>query len=376
MSANVAIVGGGLSGLHAAALLERQGIHDWVLLEARPRLGGRICSVSSAGLATADGIDRFDLGPAWFWPDLQTRLDRLVQQLGLTRFGQHEAGATLVERSPGEPALRVRGHAGVPPSMRLQGGMGALVDALQRRLDPARVVTGFHVRQLRIDGTDVAVTGTDASGGTAVWRARHVLLAVPPRLAAQAIGFEPALPPDSTRRWLATPTWMAPHAKYVAVYGTPFWREEGLSGAARSAVGPMVELHDACMPGGSAALFGFLGVPAHVRQRAGDEALRAACRSQLVRLFGARAAHPEAELLKDWAQDPLTATPADLDDPGHPEGGLPPAVFEGPWQSRVTGIASEWAPQFAGYVAGAIEAAEAGVERLAGGLSPSIARDG
>ena len=39
------IVGAGLSGLYAAYLLERQGRQDYVLLEARDVLGGRIASV-------------------------------------------------------------------------------------------------------------------------------------------------------------------------------------------------------------------------------------------------------------------------------------------------------------------------------------------
>ncbi|EDT04545.1 hypothetical protein BamIOP4010DRAFT_1927 [Burkholderia ambifaria IOP40-10] len=59
---------------------------------------------------------------------------------------------------------------------------------------------------------------------------------------------------------------MAPHAKYIAIYDTPFWRDQGLSGEARSARGPFGEIHDASMPGGCAALFGFFGVPAQVRQ--------------------------------------------------------------------------------------------------------------
>jgi monoamine oxidase len=52
----------------------------------------------------------------------------------------------------------------------------------------------------------------------------------------------------------------------------PFWREQALSGSARSSIGPMGEIHDVSMPGGHAALFGFLGVPARVRGKAGSSA--------------------------------------------------------------------------------------------------------
>ncbi len=43
-AARTAIAGAGLSGLHAAFLLEQQGIGDYALLEARDTPGGRIAS--------------------------------------------------------------------------------------------------------------------------------------------------------------------------------------------------------------------------------------------------------------------------------------------------------------------------------------------
>ena len=158
---------------------------------------------------------------------------------------------------------------------------------------------------------------------------------------------------------------MAPHAKYVAIYDRPFWREQGLSGEARSACGPLGEIHDASMPGGSAALFGFFGIPAHLRQGVPEADLRVHCRAQLARLFGPQASTPQAELFKDWAIDPYTATAADIDSLGqHPEAPASGAS-SGPWAGRLTGIGSEWSRQFPGYVAGAIEAASVGVRSLA-----------
>lgn len=71
-SARFVIVGGGLSGLYAAALLEQHGITDYLLIEARHKPGGRILSLKASGNqasepATISGaIDRVDLGPTWF----------------------------------------------------------------------------------------------------------------------------------------------------------------------------------------------------------------------------------------------------------------------------------------------------------------------
>lgn len=116
-SARIAIIGGGLSGLTAAMLLEQQGVRDVVLFEARQTLGGRILSVDAAGAvvdAREPALDRFDLGPSWFWPGLQPQLDRLVDELGLRRFAQFEEGDLLVERAPREAPLRMKGYASHP----------------------------------------------------------------------------------------------------------------------------------------------------------------------------------------------------------------------------------------------------------------------
>jgi monoamine oxidase len=362
--ARIAIVGGGLAGLVAAWRLQQQGVRDVVLFEARDTLGGRIASVDAHGLradTAQSALDRFDLGPTWYWPAMQPQLDGLVTELGLQRFDQFEAGDLLVERSAQQPPQRMRGYASDPPSMRLAGGTGALVAALSARIDPATVRTGQTVRSLSCEATHVELTVDDAAGEPTTWQAEQVLLALPPRLAASRLQFDPPLPPDLAHHWQATPTWMAPHAKYVAVYDSPFWREQGLSGGARSSVGPMGEIHDVSMPGGHAALFGFLGVPARVRRQVSNEVLRAHCRAQLARLFGEQAGMPLGDALQDWAAEALTSTDDDLEATGHHAAPPPSSPDGGAWQGRLIGIGSEWSPQFSGYLAGAVDAAERGV---------------
>lgn len=114
-------------------------------------------------------------------------------------------------------------------------------------------------------------------------------------------------------------------------------------------------------PGGKAALFGFLGVPADVRSRVSEEELIAACRTQFVRLFGSQAENPEAEFIKDWAKEIYTATETDQRSSGdHPMPALSPS--SGAWANRVTGIGSEWSREFTGYLAGAIDAVNRGLD--------------
>lgn len=369
--ARIAIVGGGLAGLYAAFRLEQRGIEDYVLLEARHTYGGRIESVSSGEFSVSGGsnvqrdLDRFDLGATWFWPTLQPRLDRLVRELGLERFEQNATGDIVVERSPHQLPTHMGSYATSPQAVRLVGGMSALVDALHRKLTTTRLRGDQRVRHMRCAGDRIELNVEDSHGQLTSCSVEQVLLAVPPRLAAATIGFQPELPNTLVRAWRDTATWMAPHAKYIAIYDTPFWREQGLSGEGRSASGPLTEIHDASMPGGSAGLSGFIGVPALIRRKTSPSALRALCRAQLERMFGPQAAAPKAMVVKDWAEDVLTATEADQDADVQQHGSAPAASpTSGVWCGRLVGVASEWASHFPGYVAGAIEAADHGVQML------------
>lgn len=364
-SARVLIIGAGLAGLYAAWRLQQAGCHDYVLLEARDRPGGRILSPHSRGNAPA--ASRIDLGPTWFWPAHQRAFAALLRTLDLPAFEQHHAGDVLVERVAGHPAQRFAGSIGMAGSMRLAGGMAALVDALQAGIDQTRLHFGTRVRRIEALDHALQLEIEQAEGEVGHWRAQQVLLALPPRLAATRLRFEPALPAGLLSEWQATPTWMAPHAKYVAVFESPFWRARGLSGTAQSGVGPLAEIHDASLPDGDAALFGFIGVPARARRGVSEVALRDACRHQLVRLFGSDAAAPAAEFLKDWAADPLTADAADLDAAAHHAEAPAAEVREQPWASRLIGIGSEWSAEFPGYLAGAIDAAETGLARVLAG---------
>lgn len=359
-STSVVIVGAGLSGIYAAYLLQQQGLHDYVVLEAQSRLGGRLLSESVAEAS-------FDLGGTWFWPDMQPQLDAVIQGLGVRTFYQHEAGLMVFEQSTTAPIQRFEGQAA--GALRLEGGMGVLVDALAAKLPNEKLHLGHRVRRIaQREDENILVESVTKQGQVHRLLTQHVLLALPPRLAVEHIEFEPPLPTALAREWANCPTWMAPHAKYLAVYPRPFWREQGLSGSGRSYVGPMVEIHDASPAEGMGAIFGFIGVPAASRQKVPAATLIALCRTQLVRLLGDQASRPTAEWLKDWSQDEYTATRADAASAsGHPH--APPSTPQGaPWQGCLAGIGSEWSPVFPGYVAGAIDAASRGTQKLVADL--------
>ncbi|WP_220335126.1 flavin monoamine oxidase family protein [Paracoccus thiocyanatus] len=351
----VLIIGGGLAGLTAAWQLHRAGI-DFLLVEARDRLGGRILTAGAGGLPAADG---FDLGPSWFWPGMHPGMDRLVAELGLAAFAQAGEGALLFQRA-GRPAPeRYPMMQQEPASMRLAGGTGAIIAALAARLPADRIRLGTRIARITHGQAGIVAHLADWPAPIA---ASHVICALPPRLLA-AIALDPAPKAATLDLWRGTPTWMAPHAKMFALYDRPFWRDAGLSGAAHSQTGPLVEMHDATTASGKAALFGFVGVPAPHRVQAGRDAVVAASVAQLGQLFGPQALTPLATLYHDWAADPLTATALDQAAGEHPAGGQ--RDWSGAiWRDRLTLAGSETAVQTPGYLAGAIEAGERAAAKL------------
>jgi monoamine oxidase len=246
--------------------------------------------------------------------------------------------------------------------MRLAGGTAAAVRALARELSPDSILLRTKVKGMMLVSAGVRLTVENASGEQDIIDAGHVIAALPPRLIEATITFSPAQEGATAGRWRDTPTWMAPHAKFFAIYDRPFWRAAGLSGTAQSIAGPMAEIHDATTASGRAALFGFIGVGAEQRAAVSEETLKIACLVQLERLFGPAARSPVATLLKDWAVDPLTATSTDLVAAGHPVV-RDDAWVTGGWDGRLSLAGSETSPTEPGYLSGAVTAAQRAVSQ-------------
>ncbi|WP_375772518.1 NAD(P)-binding protein [Archangium gephyra] len=64
VTARIGIVGGGLSGLYAATLLEERRVEDSVLLEVQETLGGRVLSVAPSLGAHGGGLEARPGGPS------------------------------------------------------------------------------------------------------------------------------------------------------------------------------------------------------------------------------------------------------------------------------------------------------------------------
>lgn len=358
MSYPIVVIGAGLSGLYSSYLLAEAG-HRVLLVEARERIGGRIVSEYAA-----DSEHRVDLGPSWFWPGINPRLEALLATLGLRSFAQHHAGALSIERADGQVLRQAITWAQQPESHRVEGGMQALVEALAARFgERVHVKTGTRLLKMIQHSHAIELQFEDHAG---VWSqlAAQVIVTIPPRLLAQDIVMEPAWPLELQQQLRNTPTWMAQHAKFVAVYPTAFWREQGLSGAAMSQRGPLSEIHDASDEHGNvAALFGFVGASASYRAGVGEVQMKRLALAQLSRLFGEQAAQPLQMYLQDWSTEPLTASQSDR----HPLAMHPlyrPSPVPAPWQQRLWLAGTEQSAEFGGYAEGALDAAERAVDQV------------
>jgi monoamine oxidase len=349
---DVVIVGGGLCGLALANSLHEQG-RGFALYEARGRLGGRILSVPCSIAAMT-----VDLGPTWYWPDTQPRISRLVSELGLVSFPQHDSGAVLRLNEADKKPETVAVDSVYGGAQRVEGGLGSLVDALAQRLPAECLHLGHELYSVRDRGDHVELHFR-CGEVTVIVLARNVVLAVPPRLLEEHVRFDPPLEPSMREAMRSTHTWMADQAKVVVGYERPFWREAGQSGNAFVTHEQVVlgEIFDACdRAGEKAALGGFFALSPQFRASIHPAAMPMLISSQLVQVFDLPAENGEQHM-QDWATERFTCSTLDLTPPDvHPEYGNP-ILRQRLWNSKVHFGASETAGYGGGYMEGALEAA-------------------
>jgi monoamine oxidase len=347
---NVAITGGGLTGLSLANALEHKGF-DYCLFEARDRTGGRVLSRQCPVPAIS-----VDLGPTWFWPQTQPAMVQLVSELGLTAFSQSDDGTAWVLTDPNEKPQKLENQTVHAGALRIAGGMARLTDLLTSKLPLHRVALSHVLTSVEDRGGHVELR-FQTPEGELTQTAERVVLAMPPRLIEEHVLFRPSLSDQTQRALLARPTWMARQAKAVTVYADAAgFREKVGSGNAfihhEHAV--LGEVFDASsLAGDVAALGGFLALqPAdRARFREGMEML---VNSQFVQLFGPAF---EAGTLhyQDWAAEPFTCASLDRrEDASSQPHVADPSLPSTLWDGKLQFAGSEFAAQQAGYLEGAL----------------------
>lgn len=428
MTRDAIVIGAGLSGLVCARRLIAAGA-DALVVEAQPRIGGRLATGRVGGAAV-------DLGGHWMSVD-QPRLLALAGELGVASAPQPRHGrAVLDDGAPGffaqlAAALAqwraVRGitrltraipddaPGAAPDAARLDaiavgawlaGTIGnpiarariAMHAELVFAADPAGLSVLGYLARLGTTG-GFAPRGPDLPGGgrdhlfiggaqrlalalagqlgpavrldtpvLAIGRdgaaftvrspagsdtARHVVLALPPRL---AVRIAPSLPAPVRR--LAEAMHPGAVVKCFAAYAHAFWRDAGLSGEAYRPTGTVRAVVDASPPeGGPAMLLAFIvGAAAATWHDRSPHDRRREVLDTLAAIFGEPARAPLDYLEADWSIDPWSAGCV----AGTPPGALtadPAAAWRGV-HDRIHLAGTEAAIRWPGYMEGAIEAGE------------------
>ena len=186
-------------------------------------------------------------------------------------------------------------------------------------------------------------------------------MTLPPTLAG--LEYDPPLP--SWRDQLTQRMPAGSVIKAYAIYPEPFWRNDGLNGQAISDAGPVKVTFDNSPPSGRpGVLLGFLeGKEARTWARRSQAERREAVIGCFVRYFGDAAAHPEQYIERDWMAEEFTR-------------GCYGAHFApGVWTSygealrapagRIHWAGTECAPEWNGYMEGAVRSGEAAAEEVA-----------
>ena len=252
------------------------------------------------------------------------------------------------EDTPGDFNRLINTGGGAQES-RFVGGSQLVAIRLAERLGrrvvlraPARRI--FHSRRgVRVE-TDTA---------TAV--GKRAIVALAPTLAGR-IEYRPVLP--ALRDQLTQRFPMGSVIKCEAVYDTPFWREQGLTGQAVSDAAPVRITFDNSPPDGSpGVLVGFIeGAEARLYARRTADERRDAVLRNFATYFGDRALRPTAYHDKDWSSDPWAR--------GCYTGILPPGVLldYGPAIREPVGrlhwAGTETATIWQGYMDGAVRSGE------------------
>jgi monoamine oxidase len=243
---------------------------------------------------------------------------------------------------------------------RFVGGSQLVAERVARRLGN-RVLLSSPVRRIIRDGKGVTVSGPGFR-----MRAKRVIVAVPPALAAR-MDYHPRLP--AVRDQLTQRVPMGTVTKVQCVYPRPFWREDGLAGQATSDTGPVKITFDNSPPDGRpGVLLGFLeGDDGRVASRWSRAQRRSAVLESFARYFGDRALRPEAYVERDWAAEEYSR--------GGYAGFFPTGVWTGYGAAlrrpvgRIHWAGTETSPVWNGYMDGAVRSGERAAREVLAALT-------
>ena len=219
------IVGAGLSGLVTAYKLLQCGEEDFIILEARDRVGGRVLTQKN-----------IDLGATWL-QSYHTALLSLLDELDVKIFDQFSEGQSILVYNSMAPAHYFEVDSKQPSSKRIVGGTSTVIQALFEKVkDKIRINEVVH-------SIEEVANVLKINTGNKLFKADKVIVTLPPFLASE-INYFPSLPRAIVEVMEGTHTWMSNAIKVGVSFDKPFWKEKGFSGTIIGQAAPMVELYD------------------------------------------------------------------------------------------------------------------------------------
>lgn len=224
----VLIVGAGLSGLTTAYALENSNF-DVEILEARPRLGGRIYTLK-------DKNYNLELGATWF--GLQhTSLLALIKQLEIPYKHQENGREAIYDFRPKGNLERFQIPKQGPPTYKIKGGTSSLIDKLHQEIS-ASIHYKEVVNSVKFDNHFIVETEHNQ------FKADYLVISIPTQLLAHTIEFEPSLPESFKVLLSKTHTWMSDSIKFSVAFDSGFWKNERFIGTLMSPHQIIQEMYD------------------------------------------------------------------------------------------------------------------------------------
>ena len=343
----VIIIGGGLSGLTLAYLLQKKNITT-TLLEASPRLGGRIHTVKGR-MGTP-----LELGATWF-ADKHRNFSALIDELGLQRFPQYSEGITLFQTKSFEPPQQFFVPEAEEPSYRIAGGTQLLTDTL---------TTKQSAQDIRLNAKAIAVRAVEKGVIIEIndgeIRGDKAVVCIPPQLAASQMKFSPELPSTVLSILPNVQTWMAGAIKFTLEYAEPFWRNNGYSGMLYSHADIVVEMYD--HTNFEEDKYGFTGFLNGGAALYGEEVRKENVLRQLCELLGDEARQPSDYFDKIWHNEFILEGNPVIE---HPHQNNGHSLLQTDYlNGKLLFCGTETASEFPGYMEGAVESAIRVAERL------------
>ncbi len=289
----------------------------------------------------------------WDWQTVQSWLDANVKEPEAKRLLRTEIeGMWTVAAGEFSMLMYLFGSATgpdseLPETHRFVGGAQQICQLMADQLGNS-VILNAPVSRVTQSSSGVTI---DSAAGQIT--AQRVIVAVSPALAGR-LEYDPPLPP--TRDGLTQRYPNGSVIKCQAIYPTPFWREQGLSGESFNLDLPVTSTFDNGPPQqGPGVLLGFVNVNnARLLATKSPDARRSFVLDSFAKLFGPQAAQPIGYVEGNWSAEQFTR--------GGYGGVTTPGTWVGfgtAWKSPVNNIywaSSETASRWNGFMDGAVRA--------------------